>query len=339
MVDNNFEKKQKSKMNSSNKNAIVIMILFFLVITAFMILTESDSLDDIFSLKKSKAQTPGDLPTENVVSSEESTDKTDTEATEKTTEVTTEKTEEPTSEVTTTATDTAESTENTTEDVVDTVLPPVSEIKGQDWYNAQLFQPAQPVDGKYFDNTVLIGDSRTESLALFSGYDNINSFAYKGLNVGAIKSDRVIKISGVEYTVEEAVSATYYDNYYISFGINELGWQYISVFTEDISELIDMIYTRNPKAMVYVASVVPVSKAVSDQDDVFNKENVDRFNLELLKMVQDRGDVIYIDYAAAVRDDEGYLPEEGSVDGKHCTSDYNKRIMQYILTHIYERVR
>ncbi|SEF42150.1 hypothetical protein SAMN04487934_101108 [Eubacterium ruminantium] len=337
------------KTKKSNKRAVFTILFFIAVITTVWAVLQFTDLEDELSLKK-KTDTPGsDNTITNIVASEDtgkSTEKPGTEAvtTENTTiEVTTEKTETTakTDTETTEKTEDSESTEDTdkdtTESTEDCVLPPVSQIKGHDWYNAILFEPDTSKDAAYFDNTVLIGDSRTESLELYSGYDNITAFAYKGLNVGALKTESVIKLGDYTYTVEEAVNATRYDNYYISFGINELGWQYIDVFTDDISELIDIIYTRNPNAVVYVASVVPVSKSVSDEDDVFTLENVEKFNIEILKMVQNRGDVIYIDYAAAVRDEEGYLPEEGSVDGKHCTADYNKRIMEYILTHTYKR--
>ena len=189
------------------------------------------------------------------------------------------------------------------------------------------------------DNTVFIGDSRTEALALYSGYDNINAFAHKGLDVGSIKDEKCIKVGDSKLTVEEAINSTMYDNYYISFGINELGWVYLDVFVDDINELIDIIYKHNPDAVVYVAQIVPVAKSVSDTDEIFNKENVDKFNEALYKLCQDRGDVVYLDYAASVRNSDGYLPEEGTSDGKHCSADYSRRILEYILRHTYKRVK
>ena len=54
-------------------------------------------------------------------------------------------------------------------------------------------------------------------------------------------------------------------------------------------------------------------------------------------MCQDRKDVIYLDIASAVMDEEGYLPEEASTDGIHCNADYCKRIIQYIRNNTYTK--
>ena len=272
--------------------------------------------------------------------------KTTEKATEKTTENTTADTQK-TEDKTTEKESTSEVTENTatTEDISDnpifsennTILPDIVDVPCGDWYDSRKFMPNSLQSADYFDKTVFIGDSRTESLAYYSGFDNVNAFAYKGLNVGALDSEKCIKINGTKYTVMEAVSITRYENYYISFGINELGWEYLEVFIEDIDQLVDHILSINPNAVIYIASVVPVSYEISETDDVFNLDNVNKFNTEIIKYCHDKENVIYTDYAAAVSDEYGYLPEEGTTDGKHCTADYSRRIMEYILLHTYRR--
>ena len=308
----------------------------------------SDTSSDIKPASTADSTAPG---------TSEATDGTVTQGTtegttDKTTEKTTDKAEANTTEATadnktteTTGDTTSEASTAAVPDDVrnnpvfsenNTSLPDIVDVPCTDWYDSRYFD-AQPLQGTdYFDKTVFIGDSRTESLAYYAGFDNVNAFAYKGLNVGELETERCISLNGRKYTVYEAVAMTKYENYYISFGINELGWVYLDVFTEDISKLVDLIYSVNPKANVYIAGVVPVSKSVSDTDEVFNKANVEKFNNAIIKLCHDREDVIYIDYAAAVRDAEGYLPEEGTVDGKHCTGDYSRRIMEYILLHTYK---
>ncbi len=369
MVDKNNKKK---KLNKNNRRAITVIICFFIIISASYAAYECSDIHETIRDAGVSASSPVNTDTAEAVSTEDTNKETPTTeepSTDTTTEVTTEVTatseavstteattadnttsEQPTSEASTDASTTEATTGSeastgaTTEDVRNnpifsennTILPDIVDVPCSDWYDSRYYEPNKLQSADYFDKTVFIGDSRTESLAFYSGFDNVNAFAYKGLNVGALETERCININGVKYTVYEAVSMTKYDNYYISFGINELGWVYLDVFTEDISKLVDLIYKVNPRANVYIASVVPVSKAVSDTDDVFNMENVEKFNKAIIKLCHDREDVIYIDYAAAVRDADGYLPEEGTVDGKHCISDYSRRIMEYILLHTYK---
>lgn len=223
--------------------------------------------------------------------------------------------------------------------IPETSLPPVEEIKGNDWCASMYEKVDKMMPLSYFDNTVLIGDSRTEGLVLYSGLNNINGFCYKGLNVSSLDSDSCITMPGYggKYTCYQAISMTSYDNYYCMFGINELGWYSLDVFIEDFSALIDYIKLANPNATIYVEGVIPVCRSKEAEGGVFTKDRVEEFNALILQMCKERNDVIFLDVGAAVRDEEGYLPEEGSPDGIHCNADYCKRVLQYIRCNTYSR--
>ena len=217
-------------------------------------------------------------------------------------------------------------------DVPDTVLGPVEEVVPSNWYDESVYEKVDgPVNLSYFNTACFIGDSRTEGLVLYSGLPNINGFYYKGLSVDKLSTDKVISIPGMGsgYTCYEAVMATKFDAYYLMFGVNELGWVYIEKFTENMSSFIDYIKSVNPDAVIYVQSILPVSLSSSTKSDVYNQDRVNMFNEELLNMCRQRGDVIYLDSSAAVMDENGYLPEEASSDGIHCSVDYVKRLIQF----------
>ncbi|MCM1272801.1 MAG: GDSL-type esterase/lipase family protein [Clostridium sp.] len=249
--------------------------------------------------------------------------------------------EEQTTEQTTEAKTTEEeSTEYDVEfEVPETSLPPVEEVVGNDWYPGNYEKVEKVAPLSYFDDTVLIGDSRTEGIVLYSGLSNLNAFCYKGLNVSKLDSEACITLPeyGGKYTCYQAIEYTSFDNYYCMFGINELGWYDMDIFVEDFSALVDYIKSVNPNANIYVESVMPVSKSKENQDAVFTKENVDEINSLLLDMCKKRKDCVFLDVGAAVRDEDGYLPEEGSPDGIHCNADYCKRVLQYIRCNRYEK--
>lgn len=241
-----------------------------------------------------------------------------------------------------TGTDVVDSEGDTTEElsfeVPQTSLPPIAEIEGNNWCPEGYVKSSKIVPLSYFDNTVLIGDSRTEGILLYSGLPNLNGFCYKGLNVGSLDSDACISIPGYggKYTCYQAVSLVPYDNYYCMFGINELGWYDLGIFIDKFSELVDHIKSVNPDATIYVEGVIPVCLSKEQEGDgIFTKAKVEEFNALLLEMCKKRNDCIFLDVGASVRDANGYLPEEGSPDGVHCNADYCKRVLEYIRENVY----
>lgn len=227
------------------------------------------------------------------------------------------------------------------EEVVDIYADMPEGLHGNDWFNENKFELVDnyPLDYDYFDKTVFIGDSRTEGLLLYSGVANLNGFCYKGLSLDKLKTDRSITVkdrSG-RFTCYEAIEITKYGSYYIMFGINELGWSDFDIFIEYFNQLIDKIISVNPRAVIYVESILPVTKSKSQSNSVFTKENVDTLNQRLLDMCSSRGDVIYLDIASSVSDEEGYLKDEWTVDGVHCTADACKKIIEYIRYHVYKK--
>lgn len=224
--------------------------------------------------------------------------------------------------------------------VPDTILPSVESIDGDNWFDDTIYTKNENIMSmSYFSDTVFIGDSRTEALVLYAGVPNINAFCYKGLSVDKLQTDKVISIPGyaAKMTCYDAIDITDFNNYYLMFGMNELGWIYVDAFVDDFNNLIDYIYEHNPDATIYVESILPVSEKESIESDIYTQERIEEFNDELRRMCEDRRDVIYLDLAAAVTDSDGYLPEEASVDGIHCNADYCKRLIQYIRTNTFSR--
>lgn len=228
--------------------------------------------------------------------------------------------------------------------VPETALPSVDTVEGDDWFDEAYFERASsdfvPAELSHFNHSVFIGDSRTEALLLYSGLPNINGFCYKGLSVNKLDRDKVVAIPGMQgkFTCYDAIAQTSYDNYYLMFGMNELGWVYIDPFIENFNALIDHILSCSPNAVVYVESILPVSAEESEKSDIYTQERIDEFNAALKEMCMARRDVVYLDLAAAVTDENGYLPPEASVDGIHCNMDYCKRLIEYIRCNTYVRL-
>lgn len=227
--------------------------------------------------------------------------------------------------------------------VPETGLKKVEDIQGDNWASDSCYIKSETeiVPLSYFSRSVFIGDSRTEALLLYSGLPNINGFCYKGLSVDKLESDRVVAVPGEDgdFTCYEAIDMTDYDSYYLMFGMNELGWVYIEPFIDNFGKLIDHIKQHNPDAVIYVENILPVSKEESETSDIYTQDRINEFNQALKEMCMERGDVVYLDLAAAVSGEDGYLPADASVDGIHCNADYCKRLIQYIRCNTYTKIK
>lgn len=195
-----------------------------------------------------------------------------------------------------------------------------------------LVPESEPVDDSYFDDAVFIGNSRTEGLKKFSGLSNATFITEVGLTVSSIFTDYCDISGGYRSRAFDALSGMNFGKVYIMLGMNELGWVYESVFKDDYGKIIDKIREINPDAVIYIQSIIPVSKWKDSSNDVFTNANVERLNAQLRDLADEK-EVHYLDVAGALMDSEGYLPYEATGDGVHLEPPYCVKWTDYLRTH------
>ncbi len=195
-----------------------------------------------------------------------------------------------------------------------------------------LVPESEAVDDSYFDDAVFIGNSRTEGLKKFSGLSNSTFITEVGLTVSSIFTDYCDISGGYRSRAFDALAGMSFSKVYIMLGMNELGWVYESVFKDDYGKIIDKIREINPDAVIYIQSIIPVSKWKDSSNDVFTNANVERLNAQLRDLADEK-EVWYVDVAAGVMDEDGYLPYEATGDGVHLTPEYCVKWMDYLRTH------
>ncbi len=194
------------------------------------------------------------------------------------------------------------------------------------------------VDSSYFEDALFIGDSRTEGFFLYTGIQGIDAYYSKGLNVETIFKDKIVKSGGSKKTVIQALEDKQYGKIYIMFGVNELGWAFDYLFEEQYAKLVDAIIERQPNAIIYVQSILPISAARSAKDDIYNNDRVNQFNKLIADFCSARPQVIYLDVASCMRDETGALPEGASQDGVHCTKEYCLIWLNYLKCNTFQRI-
>ena len=171
------------------------------------------------------------------------------------------------------------------------------------------------VADSYFDDAAFIGDSRTQ-----------------GLMVDTFFSKKFVKAGGGKITIPDAMKNQTFKKVYIMLGVNELGWVYEKVFIQKYGEVVDKVKELQPDAKVYVQSILPVTKAKSDGDAIYNNTKISRYNELIEQMCREKG-VTYLHVADAVGLDNGALPAGSATDGVHLNREYCYKWLDYLKTH------
>ena len=211
----------------------------------------------------------------------------------------------------------------------------------EDGASAKSYGEFITVGDDYFEagDAAFIGDSRMQGFGLYSGLKNLNMFADKGYAIYTVFTKPVFDTLTGKVTLlqEMELNAGKYRKIYIMFGINEMGWANDEKFAQCYYQLIDMIKYYQPDAVIYVQSVLHVTKEKALAAPKFSNENVDRRN-EVIKKVAEDEHVCYLDLNSVYNDEEGYLPSECTSDGVHIKADYMKVWVDYLKTHAVEVV-
>ena len=192
--------------------------------------------------------------------------------------------------------------------------------------------PLEPVDDSYFSDAAFIGDSRTQGLMLYTGLKDATFYTAQGLMVDTFFTKKVVGSGENKMTIPDAMKQQTFKKVYIMLGVNELGWSYEDVFIQKYGELVDEVKKLQPEATVFIQSILPVSKAKSDRDKVYNNMKIDRYNELIQKMAEKKG-AVYLNVAEAVGLDSGALPEEASTDGIHLNKEYCLKWLDYLKSH------
>ena len=96
-----------------------------------------------------------------------------------------------------------------------------AEIKARQEEEERKKNPFSKVDVSYLDDAVFIGDSRTDTLRLYAGWDNTTYYVKTGTNIWAIMDDEVAEDPGTGDTVsiDEALQKIKYKKVYIMLGV------------------------------------------------------------------------------------------------------------------------
>lgn len=177
-------------------------------------------------------------------------------------------------------------------------------------------------------NTAMLGNSYLYGFDTYSVLPETDCFYRVGLNVRTVFTETML--DGEVPVIEELKNDKEYAQVLLMFGENELGWPNEQAFLDGYGEVIDTVHEYQPKATIYVQSMLPVSKEVSDENrDGISNENIRKRN-ENLKNLAEEKDAVYLDIASIMEDDNGDLPEDAATDGIHPSISYYRQWADFL---------
>ena len=213
------------------------------------------------------------------------------------------------------------------------ITPEISR-DGKKYEEETIISKSEYVTSSYFDDACFIGDSLTTGIETYGILDNAKVLATIGINVDTIKSTPFYELEGKSLTALEALEELDGINkIYVMLGSNGIAWLSKDSLISSYREFVLEIQKIKPEATIYIQSILPVTKTLSDLANNISNDKIDQYNAQLVSLAKELG-CYYVDVNSELKDEEGCLPEYASQsDGMHLTSEYYVHWIDYLKCH------
>lgn len=184
----------------------------------------------------------------------------------------------------------------------------------------------------YFNDALIIGDSRAVGIQLYSGWDNITYYAESGMTVYNMFTRSISLKDGTKTTIEEALKENVFSKIYLEIGINEMGTGTVDSFMEAYENAVQHLRELQPEADLFLCGIMYVRQDRSESDPVFNNPGIRERN-ERIAALADQNSIFYLDINEVTSDDTGNLNPEYTWDEVHLLGRYNVLWTEYLSSH------
>lgn len=195
---------------------------------------------------------------------------------------------------------------------------------------------SEAVDDAWFEDAVLIGDSRTDGMRLYSGMKGVDFLCYKGLTVFEVYSDKQnIQTADGKKGVLQALGEKQYAKVYLSLGVNELGYNDDAGYADTYSAVVDKVRELQPEADIYLQMLIPVNEqkcSEKNQPDYVTNRQIDIYN-DIIRTIAVEKQAYLLNPGEIFVDETGQLQYDASFDGVHFNKAGYKSWYEYLKTH------
>lgn len=209
-------------------------------------------------------------------------------------------------------------------------LPEPEQETGEE--TAQAPSGAAAVGDDYFDDTVFLGDSRTEGFRLYSGLKTGQYLCSVGATVSSVFTKATEETDAGKVPILDALDGMEFSKVYVMLGINELGWPHSEQFHDQFCKIVDRIRASHPNAAIVLQSILPVSSHQDAKGNYVNNGRIAEYNAVIAQVAQEKG-CTYLDVGAGLADSNGYLPSGDNFDGIHLNVSGCKKWLQFLKEH------
>lgn len=167
----------------------------------------------------------------------------------------------------------------------------------------------------WFDDMLVIGDSRIQGMRNYYRFGNAYYFTSIGMNIYNVFGTWVGDQGHYECSLDETLKTIPFGKVLIGIGLNECNYDHTYI-RAGFEKLIGLIHTHQPDTKIILTSVMMVTEECSRRDPSFSIENLTAIN-EIIKSFADGEKIFYIDVNEWAVGEDGYLIKERSFDGIH----------------------
>ena len=192
-------------------------------------------------------------------------------------------------------------------------------------------RPFTKVDESYFKDALFIGDSRLQGFGFWSGLP-ATYYCATGFHIYKYETTKVVQTENGKVPIFEAMPYDAFTKVYIKVGLNELGYGTESNFEQTYADLIAKIREYEPRAIIYVHAILPVTAEKSATDKAHNNPNIVARNTALKEFATEQK-AYFLDAGPVVSTADGSLRPEMTTDGIHLKAEYMKVWRDYLCEH------
>lgn len=185
----------------------------------------------------------------------------------------------------------------------------------------------EAVEAAYFDDAAFVGDSLTIGIQNFSGF-NADFLCMGGLNTKNLDSAALPNGKSVMQSIKDK---EHLGKLYIMLGTNEVAFNEMDSFIERYSQFIDNVREKFPNVIIYIESIMPVTKETSETTGIKN-DRITVYNEALLKLAKEK-QCYYVDVHSYFEGEDGYLPDNIGSDGIHLGPVKYREMAAYLQSH------
>lgn len=214
-------------------------------------------------------------------------------------------------------------------------IPAEAETPADEEQPEQTKKKWSTVDESYFSDALFIGDSRQQGFGLYSDIPGITCYAQKSFQASMVSTKPLVETPLGKLTLVDALAIEQhkYGKVYIMYGLNDMGSTTMESMDNYFYNLIDYVKLTQPRATIYLESIIHVSAEEQAAKPIFSNDKIDERNTHLKKIAKKEG-ITYINLNSIFTDENNCLFAEAASDGVHLKAEYIKQWKEYLMTHV-----